>query len=291
MQYVVILFYKYIEIQDPEKLVEQQREIGERLHIKGRIIIAKEGINGTAEGTSQAIEEYCSLLHNDPRFSDLWFKKSEGDGTSFKKLQVRVRNDIISDKISHWEVNPAKTTGKYLTAEQLHQWFIMGKKFYIVDMRNNYEHASGHFEGSILPGMETFRDLPKFIPELKKLSNAPIVTVCTGGVRCEKASGFLIKNGIQNVYQLHGGIVTYMEKYPNQQFKGKLYVFDQRILMGMNIEDPAHQVIGKCAHCGSPSETYINCRNDNCHRHLIMCSNCIGQDGTVICPQGCRKMK
>src|SRR5258708_6505642 len=138
MSHEVILFYKYIQIKNPNDLLAQQQKLCARLGLKGRIIIASEGINGTAEGSSAAIKEYCSIMHADPLFADLWFKKSEGNGSSFKKLQIRVRQDIISDKISNWHVNPAKVTGKYLTAEQLHKWFTANKKFYIVDMRNNY---------------------------------------------------------------------------------------------------------------------------------------------------------
>lgn len=289
--YKVILFYKYITIEHPPEFMQQQKDLCSKLSLKGRIIIASEGINGTIEGEAFAIEEYCSIMQKDSRFSDLWFKTSSSDGKSFKKTHISLRQDIISNKIANWNINPTQTTGKYLTAEQLHTWITTNKKFYLIDMRNNYEHASGHFENSILPQLETFRDLPKFIPEIKKLNDAPIVTVCTGGIRCEKASGLLLQNNIQNVYQLHGGIITYMKKYPNQHFKGKLYVFDERILIGFNTMLSQHEIIGKCIKCHATSENYINCKNDNCHRHLICCQSCAGPDASITCPQGCRKMK
>ena len=227
-------------------------------------------------------------MKKDKMFGDIIFKKSAGTGKAFPKLQVRVRKDLVSDYTADWGVDPAEITGQYITAEELHEWIQKKKKFYVMDMRNDYEYKSGHFAGSILPEIETFRDLPKVLPQLKKYNDRPIVTVCTGGIRCERASGLLLKHGFTNVYQLKDGIVTYMEKYPNEDFKGKLYVFDNRILMGFETESSNHEVIGKCAGCGKSSEEYINCTNDNCHRHLIVCALCRKTDGTVTCPQGCR---
>lgn len=124
------------------------------------------------------------------------------------------------------------TTGTYLSADELYQWFVDGKEFYIIDMRNDYETEVGQFINSICPkGFRNFRNLPDVLPEMEHLRDKTVVTVCTGGIRCEKASGFLLKHGFSDVYQLHNGIVTFMEKFPNEYFKGKLYVFDQRYTM------------------------------------------------------------
>lgn len=292
MEYQVLLYYKYVAIKDPQAVMLWQKSLCARLGLKGRIIIAEEGINGTVEGTKEHTIIYMREMKQYAPFRKVSYKKSKGTGKSFKKLSVKVRSDIVSDKIADWQVNPNETTGKYLSADKLHEWIKKNRDaFVIIDMRNDYEHKSGHFEGSVLPKIETFRDLPKAIPQLKKYADKTIVTVCTGGVRCEKASGFLIKNGFKDVYQLKDGIVTYMEKYPNEDFKGKLYVFDERILMGFQTTDENHEVIGKCVKCGLKSENYVNCKDDNCHRHLICCENCMDADGTTLCPQGCRKMK
>jgi UPF0176 protein len=154
-------------------------------------------------------------------------------------------------------------------------------------MRNAYEHKIGHFEGSILPPMDNFRDLPKFVKSIEHLKNKTVLTVCTGGVRCEKASGYLITQGFTDVYQLDNGIVAYMEKYPNENFLGKLYVFDRRVAMGFYTDDPKHVVVGRCEGCDAPCEQFVNCVNDNCHRHFIFCENCVAEKGKPVCPVAC----
>lgn len=145
-------------------------------------------------------------------------------------------------------------------------------------MRNDYEHQVGYFANSILPeNMKNFRDLPVILPYLSGLEKETIVTVCTGGIRCEKASGFLLKNGFSNVYQLEGGIVSYMERYPNQDFLGKLYVFDGRIMMGFNSEGKNNTIVGKCKLCSEQSENMVdyNLQNSSKRLHGIVCQKCI----------------
>lgn len=291
MTHEVLLYYKYVTLDDPESIRKSQRALCEELGLKGRIVIAHNGINGTVEGSPEATAAYIAAMNADPRFANIVYKRSEGTGKSLPRLMVRVRSDLVSAYTAEWGVDPIKETGKYLSAEELHEWIHSGKKFYIMDMRNDYEHKSGHFEGSVLAPIENFRDLPKVIPQLKKYDDRPIVTVCTGGIRCERASALLLKYGFSDVYQLQDGIVTYMEKYPNEDFKGKLYVFDNRILMGFDTNSPKHEIVGRCVGCNQPSENYINCSNDKCHRHFILCTDCYNPDGKAVCPQGCRKMK
>jgi UPF0176 protein len=276
--YKVLLYYKYVTIEHPKELMRAQRELCERLGLKGRILIAREGINGTLEGTEDAIEQYCMETKKHSGFEDIWFKKSDGIGDAFPKLVVKVRNEIVTGMLEK-DIDPIRVTGKYLSAEELHTWFEEGKEFYIVDMRNDYEQRIGHFEGSLFSGMENFRDLAATAAKLANLKDKTILTVCTGGVRCEKASGFLVENDFKNVYQLHGGIVTYMEKYPNEHFKGKLYVFDKRICMGFNTDAPEHEIIGCCEKCNAVSENFVNCANNDCHKHFICCTECVAATG------------
>ncbi len=289
-QYQVLLYYKYVQVDNPNKLRDEQRALCNRLNLKGRIIIAQEGINGTLEGTKQATKEYIRSMIQDSRFVDVNFKQSTGTGSVFPKLRVRVREEIVELDLGEDDFSPEAVAGKYLTAEGLHEWFESGKEFYIVDMRNDYEFNVGHFQNSIFPGLTQFRDLPRVLPKLESLKDKTVVTVCTGGVRCEKASGFLVKNGFLDVYQLQDGIVTYMEKYPGEHFKGSLYVFDNRLVMGFNLADPNREIIGKCFHCGKPSENYVNCAYDFCHYHYICCQNCLNKDGLAFDKKDCQKI-
>ncbi|MDB4940143.1 MAG: hypothetical protein JWO40_568 [Candidatus Doudnabacteria bacterium] len=285
----IILYYKYVRIDNPQKLAGQQELICKKLGLKGRILIAEEGINGTVEGADVAIQEYIADLKSHPEFTDMNVKISDGVGKTFPKLSIKVRKEIVSSHLGAKDLNPIEVTGKYLSAEDLHSWIHdKSKEFYIVDMRNDYEQKGGHFAGSIFSGMQNFRDLQKVLPRLKHLQNKTIVTVCTGGVRCEKASGFLLKNGFNDVYQLKDGIVTYMEKFPNEDFLGKLYVFDGRVLMGFNLNDPRHVVVGKCDKCGETSENYINCADPLCHNHFICCKKCVTKNGEGFCTLKCR---
>ena len=289
----VLLYYKYINIDNPVELQKSQKELCEKLGLKGRIIIATEGINGTLEGNKENTEEYVKELLSDSRFSDVHMKRSVGTGSAFPKLSIKVRDEIVSAHLGDNDVNPSIVTGKHLKPEELHEWYLSGKEFYIVDMRNDYEQKVGHFKDSILAPLSNFRDLPKVIPQIESLKNKTILTVCTGGVRCEKASGFLVKNGFTDVYQLYGGIVSYMEKYPNEDFLGKLYVFDGRIVIGFNLDDPKHKVVGKCDKCGNPSDNYIDCYNPKCNkptRHFICCKECIEIE-EAYCSDECKLQK
>jgi UPF0176 protein len=289
-KFEILLYYKYTPIKDPQKLMDDQRKLCQKLGLKGRILIAEEGINGTVEGLIENTSLYIKSMHSDKRFSDVVFKRSEGTGSAFPKLRVKVRPEIVEGDLDNLDVRPWETTGKYLTSEQLHNWFETKKEFYIVDMRNDYEQMVGSFEGSVISTMTQFRDLPKFIKKLQHLKGKTIVTVCTGGVRCEKASGFLVKNGFADVYQLKDGIVTYMEKYPNEHFKGSLYVFDNRLIMGFNRDNPKREIIGKCLKCNVPCEDYVNCAYSFCHLHYICCQNCLYPDGNAYCDDRCLKL-
>ena len=286
--YQVLLYYKYISIPDAEKIRDEHRELCLKLHLKGRIIIANEGINGTVEGTVSDTEKYIAAMGKSIYFKGISYKKSAGTGTAFPKLSVKYRPEVVTTKIKN--LDPRQVTGKYLTAKKLHEWFESGREFYIVDMRNDYEYISGYFENFIPSGIHNFYDLPDVLPRLAHLKNKTVVTVCTGGIRCEKASGFLVDNGFNDVYQLKDGIVSYMEKYPNQHFKGKLYVFDGRMTIGFNTDSPEHVVVGRCMQCTVSADSYVNCEYDMCHYHYICCLACRDKEtGLPFCKKECKK--
>lgn len=308
----IALYYKYARIEDPEALKTAQKALLTRLGAKGRIIVAHEGINGTFEAKPEAVAEYIEIMKNltpegnkagEKPFADIHWKLSDGteDGTAFPKLSVKVRKEIVSlhlidgsstpEEIAAADIDPNKITGVHLKPEDLRKWYEDGKEFYIVDMRNDYELKSGKFEGTIFPGMENFRDLREKVNEIKNLKDKTVLTVCTGGVRCEKASGYLMREGFEDVYQLDGGIVSYMAQFPNKDFKGSLYVFDKRLTM--HFEDPTnpenkHEIIGRCDTCGTTTEKYVNCANLNCHRHFICCDDCLDENGDGYCNEQCK---
>lgn len=287
--YQVLLYYKYVTIESPEEVREEQWELCSQLNLKGRILVAHEGINGTVEGLKKDTEQYIKLMEQSKYFKQIKYKKSIGTGNAFPKLSVRFRPEIVTAGVP--DLNPQKVTGKYITAHELHSWFEKKKEFYIVDMRNDYEYQSGHFEGFIPSGIHNFFELTTVLPRLAHLKEKTIVTVCTGGIRCEKASGFLLMNGFNDVYQLQDGIQTYMEKYPNRYFKGKLYVFDNRLTIGFNTADPDHEIVGRCMHCGVPCDRYVNCEYNMCHYHYICCENCMdATTGFAFCKKECKEI-
>jgi len=291
-EYEILLFYKYVEIAAPQTCMYDMRRLCERLKLTGRIIIAKEGINATVEGEKKNTDVFCGAFFADARFIDTHVKRSVGTGDAFPRLSIKVRKDLVSDALDI-EVDPLATTGNRLSPEELRTWIENDRDlFHIVDMRNEYEYRSGFFEGSILPGMNNFRDLPYVTKEkLSHIKEKKIVTVCTGGVRCEKASGYLLKQGFKNVYQLDGGIVSYMEKFPGKDFKGSLYVFDKRKVMNFNTPE-SHEIVGVCDLCNAPSENYENCSLDTCHSHFICCLECKKvQEGDHFCSISCREGK
>ncbi|TXG78659.1 hypothetical protein E6Q11_00650 [Candidatus Dojkabacteria bacterium] len=283
MKYTILLYYKYVRIKNPAELMIIQRAWCEALSLKGRIILAEEGINGTVEGTDVNIKKYIELVESDKRFRGINWKKSVGTGNAFKKLSVKIRPEIVTTGIPDKDFGPLKNgphggamTGKYLSAEKLKEWYEKNKEFYVVDMRNDYEFEVGRFKNSIWPeGLGHFRDVPKAIKSIENLKDKTVVTVCTGGVRCETASGLLIKYGFKEVYQLENGIVTFMEKYPNTYFEGKRLGFDGRETLGFNTDSKDHKIIGTCRICGNPSENLVNYWKGKDDVYGIVCTDCI----------------
>lgn len=286
MKYQTIIFYIYRTIENPEILMERERAIWSVLDLKGRMIIAEEGINGTLEGTLENTEKYIEHMHADKRFKYLRFKKSESAGDTFPRISIKVRDEIVG---THYpkHVDPRVKTAPRVTAKQLHKWYEKGEDFVVVDMRNSYEIASGKFDKTIDPGMDASRELPQKIDKIRaEAGDKKILTVCTAGVRCEKMSAYLLDQGFENVYQLEDGIHGYIQKYPGENFKGALYTFDGRVTMDFTDE---RTVIGTCAHCKKQTEEYQNCANDECHIHFIVCRDCAESDSHVFCSRDCKE--
>lgn len=303
--YQILLYYKYTKVADPEGFVAWHKQVCEQLGFKGRILIAKEGINGTLEGLKGHTEEYMRLMHEQDgsegtfgNFSDVVFKISPGkaDGTSFPKMKVKARKEVVTlglEKYGEEDLDPNEMTGIHLDPTELKKWYESGEDFEIIDMRNDYEFKVGHFRNSFNPKMDNFRDLPKVLPVLEQIKKASeagkkVLTVCTGGIRCEKASGYLIRKGFKNVYQLDGGMHKFMEKYPGEDFLGSLYVFDGRETVDFMERKAAsgaaasgdagsstRVVVGKCDLCQAQTENFSNCANIECHMKMLCCADCL----------------
>ena len=282
----VLLFYKYVDIDDTAALAASFRTLAERYHLLGRVIIAEEGINATLEGLTSDTESFAAEFLADPRFADIDIKKSTGTGTSFPRLSIKVRNEIVGTHFDKEEVDPRVRTAPHLSAEELRSWYEDQRDFVVVDMRNDFEFRSGHFKDSINPQLRASRDLPEAMPILEPLKKKTVVTVCTGGVRCEKMSAYLLSKGFKDVYQLENGIHTYMEEYPGKDFLGTLYTFDNRLVMDFGGD---REIVGTCRLCDGKTETYVNCANLNCHLHFLVCDGCNDTEG-VFCSDTCKNI-
>ncbi len=279
MKHSVILFYKYVTIVEPQAFMEREKAVCDALQLTGRVIIATEGINATLEGNKEDIARYITHIRKDARFKTVDIKETEGKGGLFPRLSMRVRDEVVSSYLPK-DINPRKDTGTHLPPAELKKWFAEGKEFEIIDMRNDYEYAVGHFKGSHASGMENFRDLEKITPNFDSLKNKTVLTVCTGGIRCEKASAYLKAKGFTDVYQLEGGMHRYMEKYPSEDFLGALYTFDGRVTMHFGGD---REIVGTCVHCGAKSEDFADCMNEFCGNHFIACTDCRDETGKVGC--------
>jgi UPF0176 protein len=284
MKYQVLLFYKYANVEDPDALAKSVRLLAEKYKLTGRAIIASEGINATFEGVTANTEEFVKEFLMDERFADVSIKRSAGTGEAFPKLSVKARNEIVGTHFPQEEAYPQMRTAPRLKPEELRAMYENNEDFTVVDMRNDYEYASGHFKNSIDPGLQASRDLPEKMEVLEPWKKKKVITVCTGGIRCEKMSAYLLNNGFEDVYQLEDGIHGYMEKYPGKDFLGTLYTFDKRKVMDFGGD---REIVGTCYLCEAKSEQYTDCANLSCHRHFIICDNCISSDGNAYCTEDC----
>ena len=269
--YIVLLFYKFIDLADPQAFADAHRVKATELGLKGRLLVGEEGINGTLEGTRVATDAYKAFMKEDPRFSDMKIKESVGTGKSFPKLKIKVRDEIVTLGAGRFDV--AKETATELSPRELEEWYENDKDFVVLDLRNDFEIKSGKFDRTIDPELVHFRDLPQKLESMKDLKNKKVVTVCTGGIRCEKATCLLKREGFTDVYQLKDGIHTYMEQYPGKHFKGTLFVFDDRMTTDV-VPTPTKEVIGTCFFCSTQTENYCSDDSVRPSRKILVCSSC-----------------
>jgi UPF0176 protein len=267
--YRVLLYYCYSTIENPEEFREEHHMFCIENNILGRIIVAAEGLNGTVSGTIQDCEKYMAHLKSDPRFAKTDFKIEEYEGHAFQKLHVRVKDEIVHSGLKH--INPNQKTGVHLEPEEFKKMKDR-EDVLILDVRSNYEHSLGKFKNALTLDIENFRDFPEKIKELEKFKNKKILTYCTGGIKCEKASAFLLEQGFEDVYQLHGGIIKYGIEAGGEDFEGKCYVFDNRVAVEVNKVNP--KILSACHVCGTECDRMVNCANPICNLHVPICEEC-----------------
>jgi UPF0176 protein len=286
----VILFYKFVAVPDPQTVMFWQRNLCERHGLKGRIIISEHGINGTLGGPLAGVKAYVKEMNQHPLFKKITYKWSEGGAEDFPRLSIKVRPELVAfraGKELKVDEKGVVGAGKHLSPEALHKLIEeRGDEVIFFDGRNAYEAQVGRFKNALIPSVKTSHDFIKEIedPKYDSIKDKPIVTYCTGGIRCEILSALMINRGFKEVYQIDGGIVKYGEKYGDEGYwEGALYIFDDR--MTHRFSDKSTD-IGECTHCQSKTSRFINCDNISCNRLVLVCENC---DSKSYCSVECEE--
>lgn len=270
-----VSFYRYLPVADPQSFRDELYKGLYALRVFGRVYVAAEGINAQVSVPEVNLDAFRNFLYSIPGLEDMRLNKAVDNGKSFWVLKVKLRNKIVADGIEDPTFSMERK-GKYVSADEFNV-LTQDPDTIVVDMRNHYEFEVGHFEKAIEIPSDTFREqLPMAADMLKDKKEANIIMYCTGGIRCEKASAYLLHQGFSNVYHLEGGIIHYAnavkEKGLANKFRGKNFVFDDR--MGERISE---EVIASCHQCGEPCDTHINCANPGCHLLFIQCASCAEQ--------------
>jgi UPF0176 protein len=268
--YQTLLYYKYAQLTDAEEMATKHLKFCQDLGLVGRIIIAGEGLNGTVSGTTQQCEAYMNYVESDSRLKGMHWKIDEVTEPSFSKMHCRYKPEIVHSGLIE-DVNPLEKTGVHLEPEEFKNMKDR-EDVIVLDIRSNYEHQLGRFKNAVTMDIDNFREFPDKIKELEQYKDKKILTYCTGGIKCEKASAFLLKQGFNEVYQLHGGIINYGKQVGGYDFEGDCYVFDNRVHVPVNSVNP--KVISSCAQCGHVTTRMVNCANPHCNEHFVQCEKC-----------------
>ena len=264
----IILYYKFVELKDPKAVCLWQTELCQRLNLRGRIIIAKSGINGTLGGKLADLKAYKKANKGFQPFKDIEYKTSQGNCSDFPKLSVKVRSELVTlNSVKDFDVYNS-TLG--LTAEEFHNYLVDNPNTLVLDARNYYESEIGHFKVNNLlkPQIKAFKDIKEVVVNLPK--DQPVLTYCTGDVRCEYLSAYMKDLGFKTVHHLQGGIIKYGQKYKDTGlWQGKCYVFDKRMKIGFSQKAAD---ISQCLVCKVKSSDQVNC--DDCNRQLVVCQSC-----------------
>ncbi len=249
MEHIISTFYKFVLLQDPDIYREQLLQLCQTQGIRGTILLAHEGINATIAGSSSAIDTVLTHLRQTPAFSDLDTKEATAESPPFGRLKIKVRQEIVT--LGCPEVDPSQQVGQYVEPSEWNQ-VLMDPEVVVIDTRNQYEVDIGSFRGAINPQTDSFRQFPDYArTHLDPTQHKKIAMFCTGGIRCEKATSYLLQRGFQEVYHLKGGILKYLEEVPpgDSLWEGECFVFDQRVAVQHGVDEGHHEI---CYGCGHP---------------------------------------
>ena len=285
-----ISFYRYVQLENIQKLRDELFVKWSAMNCLGRVYLAAEGVNAQMSVPTPIYKLFVQDLYTHECFKDVPIKVAvTEESESFWKLNIKIKQHILADGLAADSYDPSDV-GRHFTAKDFNE--AMDNGAVVIDMRNNYECEVGHFDGAYCPKGDTFREVLHESVDKLTADNVDkdqqILTYCTGGIRCEKASAWLRKNGYKKVGQLHGGIIDYAHQVKKEglecKYKGVNFVFDGRMA-----EAITEDVLGACHHCGKPCNAHVNCHNKACHLLYIQCEKCQKAHGTYCTPD-CRKV-
>ncbi|MDE3047975.1 MAG: rhodanese-related sulfurtransferase [Verrucomicrobiota bacterium] len=277
MTYKVLAYYSIEPLETPLEEVAQHKEFFKTRDFKGRIYLSEQGINGQASGRADHADEYMEWMRG--RFPKMFFKVHLAEEHAYPKMTVKYRKQLVAVDCPV----DFSLAGEHISPQE---WKKMlenrDEETLLLDVRNDYEWKVGHFEGAELPQLETFRQFPEYAKKLKEQKDPKTTRVfmyCTGGIRCEYFSALMKQEGFENVYQLDGGVINYNLQEGGDRWEGKLFVFDDRLVVPMGDGEP----ISSCSHCSQPHDVYFNCANMDCNQLFICCSDCLRKHRGCCC--------
>lgn len=268
-KFQTLLYYKYSHISDPELFRLEHLNFCKSLGLKGRILIAEEGINGSVSGTPEQCAAYMDAMGNNPLFKGIEFKIDEVDEPSFDRMHVRYRPELVN--LGMPKLDPNKSDIPHLKAEEVLE-MMNDPDIVMLDTRNKVEWEVGKFKNAITLDIESFREFPEALKDVEYLKDKKVIAYCTGGIRCEKATMVMKDMGFKNVFQIDGGILKYCKESGGYNWDGKMYVFDKRVAVDVNTVNPT--VISHCRICNEPEDHLVNCSNPHCNEHFVLCQDC-----------------
>ncbi len=284
--YLIVAYYLYTPVEDPHEEVRKHHAFLGARDVRSRIYISHEGINGEFSALREDAEAYMEWLKSDPHFAAVDFKVDEWHEHVMPRLTIKFRKQLVA-----LDVSPDMSLGgTHVSAEEWRQMLQQrDEDTVLIDVRNDYESKVGHFEGAILPQLESFRQFPEYAAELKEKCDpkkTKVMMYCTGGIRCEIYSALLKENGFEQVYQLSGGVIRYGQDVGGEHWHGKLFVFDDRLSVPVGPEEQS-EVISCCKYCSASTDSYYNCANMDCNELFLLCPSC-AEKMRGCCSEECR---